>query len=83
MCPYDAPMSTGEILERLRALPPAERREIVAKIWDEFADRDFELTPAQAAELDRRMVDHEVRPEKVVSWDEIKSSTLTKYGPRP
>jgi putative addiction module component (TIGR02574 family) len=75
-------MSAVEIIDQLRALPPAERREVVEKIWDEFADRDLELTPAQAAELDRRVADHQANPDDVVPWSEIKAATEAKYGRR-
>lgn len=72
-------MSAAEILEQLRSLPLTERREIVEKIWDEFADRDLALTPAQAAELDSRLTDHDANPHDVVAWDEIKAATEAKY----
>lgn len=73
-------MSTVEIIDQLRALPPAKRREVVEKIWDEFADRDLELTSKQAAELDRRLAEHQTHPNDVVRWSEIKVATETKYG---
>ena len=76
-------MSAVEIIDQLRALPPAERREAVEKIWDEFADCDLELTPKQASELDRRLADHQARPDDVVGWKEIKESTEAKYGRNP
>ncbi len=72
-------MSTVAILDQLRAMPPTERREIVGKIWDEFADCDLALTPAQAAELDRRIADHQADPNDVVSWDEMKAATEAKH----
>src|ERR1035441_4200741 len=56
---YLGSMSSVEIIDQLRAMPSAERREIIEKIWDEFADRDLELTPKQAAELDRRLAEHQ------------------------
>lgn len=72
-------MSAVEIIDQLRALPPAERRQVVEKIWDEFADRDLALTPKQADELDRRLADHQARPDDVVSWSEVKAANETKY----
>ena len=50
-------MSREEILEELRRMPEAERRELVQQILDEFAGYDDELTPEQIAELDRRAED--------------------------
>jgi putative addiction module component (TIGR02574 family) len=73
-------MSTGEIMAQLRVMAPAERREVVGKIWDEFADQDLALTPAQAAELDRRLAEHKARPADVISWNEIKTATKAKFG---
>lgn len=72
-------VSSVAILDQLRSLPPAERREIVEKIWDEFADRDLALTPAQAVELDRRLADHQANPHDVESWEEMKAATEAKY----
>ncbi len=73
-------MSAVEIIDQLRALPPAERREAVEKIWDEFADQDLDLTGAQAAELDRRLAEHQANPADVVPWNEIKAGTEAKFG---
>ena len=42
-------MSRTEILEELRRMPEAERREIVETIDLEFGDSDDELTPEQKA----------------------------------
>jgi putative addiction module component (TIGR02574 family) len=75
-------MSAVEIIDRLRALPPAERRLVVEKIWDEFADRDLGLTLKQAEELDRRLADHQARPDDLVSWSEIKAANEAKYRNR-
>ena len=72
-------MSSVDIIDQLRAMPSAERREIFEKIWDEFADRDLELTPKQAAELDRRQAEHRAAPNDVVSWNRVKAATEAKY----
>ena len=47
-------MSATEILEELRRMPEAERRELVETIELEFGDFNDELTPEQVAELERR-----------------------------
>ncbi|WP_221032689.1 addiction module protein [Actomonas aquatica] len=67
-------MSAGEILETMRSLSPAERRDLVAQIWSEFAEDDLLITAAQAEELDRRLAAHEAAPEDVVSWAEIQQA---------
>jgi len=50
-------MSRAEILEELRRMPEAERRELVETIEMEFGDFNDELTPEQITELDRRAED--------------------------
>ena len=50
-------MNKAEILEELRRMPEAERRELVETIEMEFGDFDDELTPEEITELDRRAED--------------------------
>ena len=80
--PYCARMSASEILEQILALPSTERRDVVGKIWEEFADAELPLTDAQARELDRRLQEHARRPDDVVAWAEIKAATEAKHGRR-
>ena len=76
-------MSAVKILDQLRALPATKRRKVVGQIWDEFADSELGLTPAQAAELDRRLEEHNGDPDDVVPWTKIKSATEAKYSRKP
>ncbi|MEY2878714.1 MAG: putative addiction module component [Verrucomicrobiota bacterium] len=76
-------MSASEILETIRGMPPAERRNVVGKIWAEFSETELELSPRQAAELDRRLQEHTARPEDVVPWSEIRAATEAKYARKP
>lgn len=46
-------MTAAEILDRLRELPPPERRQLLNLIWDEFADADLGGSPDRATKLDR------------------------------
>ncbi len=55
-------MSKMEILEELRRMPEAERRELVETIDLEFGDFNDELTPEQKAELDRRAEEFREKP---------------------
>jgi putative addiction module component (TIGR02574 family) len=72
-------MSALEILDQLRSMPAAERRQVVEKIWEEFGDRDLDLTAEQANELDRRLAEHQASPGNVVPWEEMKRATDAKY----
>ena len=44
----------------IKHLTPRERIELAEQLWDSLAEEDIELTPEQAAELERRR-DHLAR----------------------
>jgi putative addiction module component (TIGR02574 family) len=73
-------MSKAEILEELRRMPEAERRELVETIELEFGDLDDELTPEQKAELDRRAEDALNNPGRGIPWEQLRDETLRKYN---
>ena len=66
-------MSRTEILEELRRMPETERRELVETIDLEFGDFNDELTPEQAAELDRRAEELRQHPERGISWETVQA----------
>jgi putative addiction module component (TIGR02574 family) len=72
-------MSATEILEELRRMPEAERRELVETIELEFGDFDDELTEEQKAELDRRAEDALKNPGRGTPWEELRDEMLLKY----
>jgi putative addiction module component (TIGR02574 family) len=53
-----------------------ERLTLVEELWDSIAadSSAVPLTQTQRDELDRRIADHEVNPDDVVPWEEIKTS---------
>ena len=56
-----------------------ERLTLVEELWDSIAadSSTVPLTEAQRTELDRRIADHEAKPDDVVPWEEVKT-TLTE-----
>ena len=64
-------MSRTEILEELRRMPEAERRELVETIDLEVGDFDDTLTPEQIAELDRRAEDALKHPGRGTPIEEV------------
>lgn len=53
-----------------------ERLALIEALWDSISTDEsaIPVTEAQRAELDRRLADHEVNPDDVVSWDEVRES---------
>lgn len=39
----------------IESLSPQERLDLIGQLWDSLDTNDVQLTPAQAAELDRRL----------------------------
>jgi putative addiction module component (TIGR02574 family) len=65
-------MNRTEILEELRRMPEAERRELVETIDLEFGVSDDELTPEQKAELDRRAEELRKNPRTGIPWEQVR-----------
>jgi putative addiction module component (TIGR02574 family) len=69
------------ILERhpeIQQLTPAEKLALVSELWDDLAAHpaDVPVTPAQIAELDRRMEVYRRDPSQVTTWEAIKRRIL-------
>lgn len=64
-----------------RALSVSERIQLVEDIWDSIVSENPEsvqLTPAQRAELKRRLDAHDADPSNAVSWDEVRSELFQR-----
>ncbi|HTV42531.1 MAG TPA: addiction module protein [Candidatus Sulfotelmatobacter sp.] len=72
-------MSAEQILEEIRRMTEPERRELVQRIFDEFAELDDELSQEQIAELDRRAEEALAHPERGIPWEQLRDETLAKY----
>lgn len=66
--------------EALRRLSVDERLRLVDDLWDSIAedapDEAFPVTPELAAELDRRLAEHEANPGDVVAWVDVRARLL-------
>lgn len=72
------------LLEQAKALPVAERLRLAQELWESLlaSGHEPELSPEQAAELDRRIEEHRRNPGDVVAWEEVKTGLDRKYGKR-
>lgn len=57
-----------------------ERLTLVEDLWDSIAEDNtaVPVTDAQREELDRRLAEHEARPDDVVPWEEVKATITTR-----
>ena len=61
-------------------LTPQERIELAERLWDSLADADIDLTPAQAAELERRRARLANEGPQGRPWREIVDGSDTRGG---
>ena len=77
-------MSATEIIEQMRSLPAEQKREVLEQIWTEFGGElgwvDPDLTPDQAAELDRRLADFEKNPREGIPWEQVQADLKQRFG---
>jgi len=52
-------------------LTKKERLDLIGELWDSLAPEDVSLTPAQEAELARRMATFEADLKEAMPWDEV------------
>ena len=75
-------MERSTALLQAKALSIDDRIWLVQAIWDSISaePEQLELTEAQQQELSRRLADHQVNPQSVVSWEDIKAQALSRAG---
>lgn len=54
-------------------LSPQERLRLIEQLWDSLADADVPLSPAQQAELERRLATLDEDRSRAVTWDDLKA----------
>ena len=73
-------MSAAQVVEQFCKLPVAEQNEAFAKIREVVHDFDDELTPEQAAELDRRLAEFEKNPRGGIPFEQVKAEMRQRFG---
>jgi putative addiction module component (TIGR02574 family) len=60
-------------IPNLAHLSPQERLALIAQLWDSLTDDDLPLSPAQEAELDRRLASFDADRNDGVSWQQLQA----------
>jgi putative addiction module component (TIGR02574 family) len=63
-------------LSELLKLPPRERAELAMALWESLSEAEregeLELTAEEGAELDRRWMEHVLRPQSAIPWNDVR-----------
>jgi putative addiction module component (TIGR02574 family) len=70
-------MSATQVMEQVDKLPFEEQREVFEHLREKFDD---ELTPEQAAELDRRLAEFEKNPREGIPWEQVEADLNKRFG---
>jgi putative addiction module component (TIGR02574 family) len=75
-------MTATDILEAAKAPPQEERIKLAHDLWEIVADDGYDpdLTPEQAAELDRRLADFKANPDEGIPWEQVKAELSQRFG---
>ena len=57
----------------IEKLSPLERLELIGRLWDSLTPSDVPLTPAQSAELDRRLETADADLSRSVTWESLRA----------
>ena len=59
--------------DKITRLSPDERLALIAQLWDSLDDHQVQLTPAQVAELERRLATLDQDHAQSVTWETLKA----------
>lgn len=69
-------------IKALMELSPIEKLELIEALWESLSATPEQLPVPdwQKLELDRRKADYQANPTTLLSWEEVQSNILNKYG---
>ena len=66
-------MIDESLLSKVTSLSPADRLELISKVWDTLSTDDLPVTEAERALLDAPLADMKTHPEDQSPWSEVKA----------
>jgi putative addiction module component (TIGR02574 family) len=66
--------------DEITRLSSRERLSLIEQLWESLSDADIPLSPAQQAEVGRRLASFERDRSQAVTWDSLKAE-LTRRCP--
>jgi putative addiction module component (TIGR02574 family) len=66
-------MIDESLLSKVSSLSPADRLELIGKVWDTLSSGDIPVTDAERQLLDARLADIDQHPEDQSPWPEVKA----------
>ena len=66
-------MIDESLLTKVSSLSPADRLELICRVWDTLSPDDLQVTDAERALLDARLADMEANPDDQSPWPEVKA----------
>jgi len=70
---YPLSMIDQSLIAKAVSLSPAERLELIGRVWDSLSSEDIPVTEAEKALLDARLADMERNPDDQSSWPDVKN----------
>lgn len=68
----------SDLRNQIDGLSPAEKAELLDKLWESLEADSVSLTAAQRAELDYRIARHEQNPSDVIPWEQVRAGLFKK-----
>ncbi|HLA94659.1 MAG TPA: addiction module protein [Pyrinomonadaceae bacterium] len=70
----------GHILEEALKLPDAERLKLTEDLYESLhtSSAVVEIPDEQLAELNRRIEDHNLHPDRTIRWEQVKAEALAR-----